>query len=164
MPALKHLDLSSHVGSATGIPAWNILANVPKFPNLEALLLRSCDMNVHDMTRFVLKQADTLKYLELFELYLYECTVADMSLFYAQLSIASRMEEFHQTGLTLARVIGNGHRARYLGLPRHLCVVDIANDENEDGYIEVGIRRQLLHWKGHPGVKDKLLDLSVGLF
>lgn len=45
MPALKSLELTFHTGSASGIPAWEILANVPKLPNLEDLILQGCNMN-----------------------------------------------------------------------------------------------------------------------
>jgi hypothetical protein len=164
MPALKILELSFHIGCTSGIPAWNVLAKLPKFPNLEELILDGCNMNVRDMTKFVLKQTDTLKVLDLSTLRLHKGTLDDMSLFYKQLSMASKLEDYRQSGLALVTVVGNRGWVRTIGLPRHLCLPYIDEDENEDGYIEVGLLTTTISWKGNPEVKDMLLDLSVCLF
>lgn len=164
MPALKTLELSFHTSSASSISAWDILANVPKFANLEELVLHGCSINLRDMTRFILQQADTLKYLDLSRLYLHECTLTDISLFYRQLSIVSTLEEYRQNGLALVTVTGNRHWVRYIGLPGHLCVVAMNGVVNEDGYINIWIWKMHMHWEGCGGIKAKLSDLSVCLF
>lgn len=164
MPALKVLKLSCHIGSASGIPAWNILANIPKFPNLEELVLHGCNMTVHDMASFILKQTDTLRVLDLSLLSLHEGTIFDMSMFYFQLSAASSLNQYQQDGLALVTVTGNGYLRRDIRLPRHLCLPYTNVDENEDGYIEVVVLGKVIYWKEQQDVKDMLSDLSVCLF
>jgi hypothetical protein len=116
------------------------------------------------MARFVLKQADTLKCLDLSTLYLHEGTLTDMSLFYAQLSIVSSIEEYYQDALSLPTVVWNRLWVRYIGVSSHLCVPHITEGENEDGYIEVWVLNKTIHWKGRQEVTDMLSDLSVCLF
>lgn len=172
MPALKILELSFHFESASGIAAWNLLANVPRLPNLEELALRGCSMSVHALTKFTMKHTDTLKILDIIDLKLHEGTLTDMSLFYLQLSITSRVNDYRQQMLALVTDTGTRWSLRYIGLPRHLClpyIKDVGNDdenddENEDGFIEVGVLNNVIRWKGRQEVKDMLSDLSVCLF
>jgi hypothetical protein len=144
MPALKILELSFLTNGASGMSAWNLLANIPKLPNLTELELQGCNMSFRDMTRFVLNQIDTLEILHLSILSLHEGTVTDMSLFYLQLSVASKLIDYHQYGVALVTAAGNRYSFRYVGLPRHLCLPLISEDENEDGYIEVGVSEMMI--------------------
>lgn len=168
MPALKILELSFHISSESSIPAWDLLANVPKLPNLEQLILDGCDMTFHALANFVLKQTRTLKVLHLSNVKLHEVTLTDVSLFYLQLSIASTVDDYRQQGLVLVTDTVNHHWVRYVGLPCHLCLpysLDDGNDdENEDGYVEIWVSNNMIRWKGRQEVKDMLSDLSVCLF
>ena len=164
MPALKILELSFFTHTASGISAWGLLANIPKLLNLEEFVLHGCNLSFSDMARFVLKQIDTLKMLHLSMLYLHEGTLTEMSLFYAQMSIVSQLVFYHQYGLVLVRLAENRYWFRYVGLPHHLCLPKSDKDENEDGYIDVGVFDKIISYNGHLEVKEKLSDLSVCLF
>lgn len=109
MPALKILELSFHIRSESSIPAWDLLANVPKLPNLEQLILDGCDMTFHALANFVLKRTHTLKVLHLSHVKLHEVTLTDVSLFYLQLSIASTVDDYRQQGLVLVTDTVNHH-------------------------------------------------------
>jgi hypothetical protein len=168
MPALKILELSFHIGSDSSIPAWHLLANVPKLPNLEQLILEGCNMTLHALAKFVLKQTHTLRVLSLSNVKLHEAALTDVSLFYLQLSIASRVDDYRQSGLALVTDTGNHWWLRYVGLPRHLCLPytddDDNDDENDDGYVEIWVLPNIMRWKGREEVKDMLSNLSVCLF
>lgn len=159
MAALTILELSFQIDYVSGISAWRILAKAPKIENLEELVLRGSAMNVHDLTGFILKHVDTLTLLEISSLGLHEATASDISLFYARLSNASKLEDFWQHDVVLM----NNNRVEYIGLPRRLCLPGLHDGELEDGYIAIGVKDNSLHWKGHQEVKDVLADLALCL-
>jgi hypothetical protein len=139
MPALRILELSFFTDTASSISAWSLLANIPKLLNLEKFVLHGCNMSFTDMEQFILKQIDTLRILHLSMLCLHEGTLTKMSLFYAQMSTVSKLVHYYQYGVALVTGAGNRYWLRYVGLPRHLCLPKADKDENEEGYIEVGV-------------------------
>jgi hypothetical protein len=159
MPALRILELWFHIGSATSRSLWAILANAPRFSNLEELLLNGCNMDIQDMTKFVLNQIDTLTFLDLSKLCLHECTMSDISTFYAKLSEASRLEDFYQSDMALV----NNHQTELIRIPRRLCLSGCHAGEFEDGWTAVSVYNHLIHWKGHEELKEVLSDLAVCL-
>lgn len=120
---------------------WNILAHAPKFPILEELLLSGCNMDVHDMTEFVLKQIDTLTLLDLSRLVLHEGTMNYICKFYAKLSKASKLEDFYQNKMALV----NDHQTELIRTPRRLCLPGFYAGEVEDDWTAVGVKDHLLH-------------------
>ena len=90
MPALKILELSFLTNGASGMSAWNLLANIPKLPNLTELELQGCNMSFRDMTRFVLNQIDTLEILHLSILSLHEGSRRHMRISAQSLSVSPR--------------------------------------------------------------------------
>ena len=160
MPSLKILELSFQLDKVSSISAWKVLAKASRFKNLEELLIRGCDMRVHDMIRFVLKQTETLTLLDIFSLGLHEGTMRDIRTFYAMLSKASRLEDFYQHNLALV----NHHQTETIVLPSRFCLPVFHDAEAEDDDAVVAVWSHSLHWKGYHEVKEVLADLAVCLY
>jgi len=160
MPALKILELSFQLDKVSSISAWKTLAEAPRFRNLEELVIRGCDMRVHDMIRFVLKQTETLTLLDISSLGLHEGTMSDIRTFYAMLSKACKLEDFHQHDLALV----SHHQTETIVPPSRLRLPGCHDGEVEDDYVVVGVWSNLLHWKGLQEVQEVLADLAVCLF
>jgi hypothetical protein len=159
MPILKALALSTRLGTTASRVMWADLAKIPAILTLEHLRLAIFDSDLDDYTRFILKHSKTLNILATSRMGLHSGTLADLSIFYAELSKAPRLEDFCQYGLG---VEGNDP-AHYVQLPRHLCVpyVRFDEDEDEDGFIEVDVNDCLVRWKGQVEVKRVLAELAM---
>jgi hypothetical protein len=86
MPILKALALSSPLGTTASRVMWADLAKIPAIPTLEHLRLAIFDSDLDDYTRFILKHSKTLNILATSRMGLHSGTLADLSIFYAELS------------------------------------------------------------------------------
>ena len=159
MSALRSLTLSLDFGDTGGIPIWSMLADVPTLQTLGKLQLSRCGMNMHDYTTFVLKHVDTLKLLEIIWLRLYDGTVSDLRKFYAELSMAPRLEAFHQYALYWR----DYRRYKWVRLPLHLCSAQDRQGENEDGYVEIELWCWSIRMDSRREARSVLAELAVCL-
>jgi hypothetical protein len=91
MPILKALALSTRLGTTASRVMWADLAKIPAILTLEHLRLAIFDSDLDDYTRFILKHSKTLNILATSRMGLHSGTLADLSIFYAELSKAPRL-------------------------------------------------------------------------
>lgn len=157
MPVLRKLDLASALDTDASIATWTYLAKIPTIPTLEVFELTYCEMHLSDFTSFVLRNIATLKTLVITQVGLYDCNFAAFRKFYAELSQAPRLEDFNQSGLGW----GGYDKDHWIQWPRHLCLPNSPDDEDEDGFVHVWIWWYWIHWKGREDIKRVLTELSV---
>lgn len=154
MPVLKSLSLTFEYGDA-GKHVWDVLAKAPKLPMLEEFELICCTVNVHDFTSFVLKHITTLKQLQTSWVGLFGLTRSDISRFYADLSKASRLENFRQFQLSF----GKYDDSIWPKIPNRFCYPRTSGEEVDD-FVEIEVVNNLILWKGRDEVKGVLADLA----
>jgi hypothetical protein len=157
MPVLRSLHLSSRLGTSASRAIWAALAKVPSISTLDHLDFGIIDCDLNDYTSFILKYSETLRTLLTNRVGFHGGTFIDLSMFYAGLSKAPRLEDFCQYGLGFE----GKDPVHYVRLPRHLCFPEVEFDEDEDGFIKVDVYDFIVRWKGRDGVKHVLAELAV---
>jgi hypothetical protein len=151
MPMVRLLSVEFHHTTSSG--ACRALAKAPVIPMLEKLRLETCTMKMHDFAEFFGKHSPTCKVLIMGYVQLTNGSMEDLGRLYELLSQAPKIEEYYQGSQFL------GAEDEYLTFPPGVWYSDSADDENEDGFVEVFLN-DWVHWTGHEEVTEGLSAIA----
>lgn len=153
MPMLTNLclkfELNCDSHERSSISTWKVLANSPAIPTLKWLRISqgTCAIDVQDFAKFISKHTQTLEELRIPHMHMYNGSSKDLIPLYDALEQAPNMRVLRQSSLFVEDV--------HVRFPQQLYAPNIADDEDEDGYIFVWVdARSQISCDTHDQVTD----------